>query len=90
MELLEEIKSLALRAGALALGDRDTAGPEVACESKATATDIVTATDRRVEAFVVEAFVFGEVVVHIVLGIGVEVLVLLFVLLSVLLSAPQS
>lgn len=55
MDLLEEIKSLALRAGALALGDRDTAGPEVACESKSTATDIVTATDRRVEAFVVEA-----------------------------------
>ena len=55
MELIEEIKSLAVRAGALALGDRDTAGPQMACESKGTATDIVTATDRRVEKFVVEA-----------------------------------
>ena len=55
MDLLEEIKSLALRAGALALGDRDTAGGEIVCDSKETATDIVTATDRRVESFVVEA-----------------------------------
>ena len=55
MELLEEIKSLAVRAGALALGDRDTAEGVIACDSKATVTDIVTATDRRVESFVIEA-----------------------------------
>ena len=55
MDRLEEIKSLAVRAGALALGDRDTASGGIACDSKATATDIVTATDRRVESFVVEA-----------------------------------
>jgi len=55
MDLLEETKSLAVRAGALALGERESAGAEVACETKASETDIVTATDRRVESFVIEA-----------------------------------